>query len=158
MNNHPLTVIGIAQTTRLGRLRRCSTCLHAAADIAEARWTSFAAGRTSWLAEHLGTAAAWPSVDGSTSGDRRPDERRSIASIRDSRRTFSSPTVRSSAKPETARWMPMLVALCLGTTGVMLLLVCANVTSCCLRARPLAVRRSPCGWRSERVAAKCFAS
>jgi ABC-type antimicrobial peptide transport system permease subunit len=43
-------------------------------------------------------------------------------------------------EPETARSMPMLVALCLGTTAVILLLVCANVTTLLL-ARAVARRR-----------------
>jgi predicted permease len=42
-------------------------------------------------------------------------------------------------EPETARSMPMLVALCLGTTAVILLMVCANVTTLLL-ARAVARR------------------
>jgi len=46
-------------------------------------------------------------------------------------------------EPETARSMPMVMAFCLGTTAVILLLVCANVTTLLL-ARAVARRDATC--------------
>jgi hypothetical protein len=56
-------------------------------------------------------------------------------------------------EPETARSMPLLMVLWLAATGMVLVLVCANVTTCCSRVRSVGCGRSPSDWLLARAGA-----
>ena len=145
LNNHPLTVIGIAPDDAVGPVAAMLYVPYTLQPVLQGPTNYFRepAGRHGWLSitgrlrpgRTLTEAQAEIDVLTRAADRKRPGQTTHIL-------------VTDGAiihEPETARSMPMLVALCLGTTGVMLLLVCANVTTLLLarattRRQEIAVR------------------
>ena len=130
----------LRQTMLSARLRQCSTLPYTLQPVLQGPLDYFRepAGRHAWL-----------TISGRLSAGRTSSEAQVEIDVLtrnlDRRHPGQHTRIRVTDgaiihEPETARSMPMLVALCLGTTAVILLLVCANVTTLLL-ARAVARRR-----------------
>ena len=154
VNQHPLTVVGIAPDDAVGPIAAMLYVPYTLQPVLQGPLDYFRepAGRHAWLNLSGRLAAgrtlteAQVEVDVVTRGlDRRHPERKTGIRVTDGAIIH---------EPETARSMPVLVVLCLGTTGVILLMVCANVTTLLLaravaRRREMALRLSLGATRSQ---------
>jgi len=145
VNNHPLTVIGVAPDDAVGPVAAMLYVPYTLQPVLQGPVDYFRqpAGRHAWLTisgrlrSGQTAAAAQAEIDVlSKALDRRhPGQSTRIL-------------VTNGAiihEPETARSMPLLMMLCLGTTGAVLVLVCANVATLLLaravsRRQEIAVR------------------
>ncbi len=140
VNNHPLMVVGIAPDDAVGPVAAMLYVPYTLQPVLQGPLDYFRepAGRHAWL-----------TISGRLSAGRTSSEAQVEIDVLtrnlDRRHPGQHTRIRVTDgaiihEPETARSMPMLVALCLGTTAVILLLVCANVTTLLL-ARAVARRR-----------------
>lgn len=156
INDHPLTVVGIAPDDAVGPV---AAMLYVPYTLQPGLQ-----GPLDYFREPAGRHA-WLTISGRLSAGRTLSEAQAEVDVltKDLDRRHPGQHTRINVtdgaiirEPETARSMPMLMALCLGTTAVILLMVCANVTTLLLaravaRRREMAVRLSLGATRGQLV-------
>ena len=147
VNDQPLTVVGIAPDDAVGPVAAMLYVPYTLQPILQGPLDYFRepAGRHAWL-----------TISARLRPGRTPAEAQAELDVlaRDIDRRHPGQQIRMLVtdgaiihEPQTARSMPMLMTLCLGATGVILLMVCANVTTLLLarsvgRRQEMAVRLS----------------
>jgi hypothetical protein len=129
VNNHPLTVIGIAPDDAVAPVAAMLYVPYTLQPLLQ--------GPIDYFSEPPGRHA-WLTISGRLQPGRTATEAQSEIDVLTKAldRRHPGQTTRIVVtdgaiihEPETARSMPLLMTLCLGTTGVILVLVCANVTT-----------------------------
>jgi predicted permease len=146
VSNYPLTVVGIAPDDAVGPVAAMLYVPYTLQPVLQGPLDFFRepAGRHAWLA-----------LSGRVRAGRTPVEAQAELDVltREFDRQHPGQTTRMLVtdgsiihEPDTARSMPLLMALSFGTTGMILLMVCANVTTLLLaravaRRQEMALRR-----------------